>query len=107
MWVFNYFQEELGIPVHDYSLRVNHFGKELLIAHGDGLGPGDRSYKFIKAIFSNRFLQRMFGAIHPNIGLKIMKSFSRKSRNSNPDEKQFFGKDIYISIVGTHKLKSI
>lgn len=93
MWVYNYFQEEFGIPVHSQTISVKHFGKDLILGHGDGLGPGDRSYKLIKAIFSNKILQSMFGALHPNIGLGIMRAFSRKSRKSNPDEKQFFGKD--------------
>jgi UDP-2,3-diacylglucosamine hydrolase len=91
MWMFRYFQEELNILIHKDVLYIEHSGKKFIIGHGDGLGPGDNGYKFIKKVFSNPLLQRMYGSIHPNIGLRIMRKFSKKSRETNDDENQFFG----------------
>ena len=39
-------------------------GKKFLLGHGDGLGPGDYGYKFIKSVFSNRLCQWLFERIH-------------------------------------------
>ena len=41
-WMFGYFEEELGIPVHYNPVVVNLNGKSFFIGHGDGLGPGAR-----------------------------------------------------------------
>lgn len=91
MWMFRYFEEELGIPIHRSPKEVIHSEKRFLIGHGDGLGPGDHGYKMIKRIFSNRLLQILYSTIHPNIGLRIMRSFSKKSRESNSEPKKFLG----------------
>ena len=48
MWMFGYFEEELGIPVISDELIVEHYGKKFYIAHGDGVGPGDKKYKLLK-----------------------------------------------------------
>lgn len=91
MWMFHYFQDEFGIPIHRNPIQRIHDGKVFYIGHGDGLGPGDKGYKFIKKVFGNRLCQKLFGTIHPNIGLKIMKAFSRKSRNMETSVNHFLG----------------
>ncbi|HMG14223.1 MAG TPA: UDP-2,3-diacylglucosamine diphosphatase, partial [Saprospiraceae bacterium] len=53
MWMFSYLQEELGIPIHRAPIIREFFGKRILIGHGDGLGPGDHGYKFLKNVFAN------------------------------------------------------
>ena len=80
MWMFDYFQKELGVHLHRSPITVEHDGKSFYIGHGDGLGPGDKGYKFLKKIFSNRFFQWCFARIHPNLGIGIANYSSRKSR---------------------------
>ncbi|MCW5932577.1 MAG: UDP-2,3-diacylglucosamine diphosphatase, partial [Bacteroidetes bacterium] len=48
--------------------------------HGDGLGPGDHGYKFIKKVFANKFCQWLFARLHPNFGISMANFWSRKSR---------------------------
>jgi len=92
IWMFRYFQDELNIPVHKRPIKVVHYDKTFFLGHGDGLGPGDRRYKTIKKVFTNPILQKMYGAIHPNIGLRIMRKLSSKSReNTHMEELQFLG----------------
>lgn len=94
MWMFGYFEQELNIPVY-HSPKTYHInGKKFLIGHGDGLGPGDTGYKFIKKIFRNRFCQWLFGKLHPDYGLALANYFSRKSRiaTGTTDDK-FLGED--------------
>ncbi len=80
MWMFDYFPNELNIGVYKTteSFKVN--GVKILIGHGDGLGPGDRAYKFYKKIFTNKFCQKLFEWLHPNLGMAIAKYWSGKSR---------------------------
>ena len=33
--------------------------KKFFVGHGDGLGPGDHTYKFLKKIFSNKICQHI------------------------------------------------
>lgn len=87
MWMFDYFTKELSIPIIRKPIQVNIAGKKFLVGHGDGLGPGDSFYKFLKKIFSNRFFQRIFAFIHPYIGMSIANKWSRHSRHSKSEEK--------------------
>ncbi len=80
MWMKDYFQKELNTTVYFEPKEFNFYNKRFLIGHGDGLGPGDEGYKFIKKIFRNRFCQMLFGAIPPAIGIGLADYFSRKSR---------------------------
>jgi UDP-2,3-diacylglucosamine hydrolase len=83
MWAFDYMEKELNIRLHrDPELWT--FGNKLFyLAHGDGLGPGDRGYKFIKKVFSLRFNQWLFRWIHPDIGIRMALFWSRRSRYAN------------------------
>jgi len=90
MWMFGYFPEELQIPVFREIIEVEINGKKFLLGHGDGLGPGDYSYKLLKGIFSNKICQWLFARIHPGIGFRMAQYWSRKSRISNS------GKDIPV-----------
>jgi UDP-2,3-diacylglucosamine hydrolase len=81
MWVFNYFQNEIGMKVHYQEQIVHHFGAKIFVAHGDGLGPGDAGYKFTKKVFTNKFMQWSFQKLHPNFGLWLMKMLSSTSKH--------------------------
>lgn len=94
MWAFEYFEEELGITMHRKPIRTEWNDKKFLIGHGDGLGPGDRSYKSLKLFFSSRICQWAFRWIHPDIGIRIANFFSRSSRQQQGDkEKEFLGEE--------------
>lgn len=80
MWAFNYLTEELNIELHRDPEFRTFMGKNFYLAHGDGLGPGDHGYKFIKKVFANRFNQWLFRLFHPDFGIKMALFWSRKSR---------------------------
>lgn len=82
MWMRNYFQTELNIPVYFEPKTFEFNQKKFLIGHGDGLGPGDHKYKFLKKIFRNKLCQWLFGILPPALGLGIANYFSKKSRAS-------------------------
>ena len=60
MWMFGYLQEEIGVKLHREPIVLNLDGKKFMIGHGDGLGPGDHGYKFIKKVFANKVCQWLF-----------------------------------------------
>ena len=93
MWVFKFFEEELGIPTFRKPIVREIYGKTFFIGHGDGLGPGDYGYKFIKKVFANPLCQWLFERLHPNFGIGIAHFWSGRSRNANPGEKTFLGPD--------------
>lgn len=80
MWMRGYFDKEMNIPVYFEPKIFEWNGKKFFIGHGDGLGPGDHGYKFIKKIFRNKFCQWLFGQLHPTWGMGLANYFSRKSR---------------------------
>lgn len=94
MWVFNYFEEELGVKMYRDNTDFEFGGKKFLVGHGDGYGPGDYGYKFIKKVFANPISQWLFGWIHPNLGIGLANFWSGRSRsaNSGSDEK-FLGEE--------------
>ncbi len=94
MWVFDYLPEITGMDLFRGNIVRTYNGKKFMIGHGDGLGPGDHGYKFIKKVFANRVLQWIFGWLHPNLGIGMANYFSRKSRAANASaDKKFLGED--------------
>jgi UDP-2,3-diacylglucosamine hydrolase len=94
MWMNGYFQKELNIPVFFDTQEYEFNGKKFLIGHGDGLGPGDQGYKFLKKVFRNPVCQFLFGIIPPAIGMAIANYSSRGSRSvTASDDDHFLGED--------------
>ena len=60
LWMFRYLQQELGVEVYEKPIELHVSDSNLLIGHGDGLGPGDIYYKILKKIFTNKFTQWIF-----------------------------------------------
>ena len=83
VWAFEYLAREIGIKLHRHPEIWQIAGLTFYLAHGDGLGPGDNGYKFLKKVFRNRFNQFLFRWLHPDIGAKMGLYFSRKSRLAN------------------------
>ena len=58
-WCFSYF-EELGMVKLPQPYVTDIAGKRFCLGHGDGLGPGNYWYKFLKAVFTSRWAQDTF-----------------------------------------------
>lgn len=83
LWMFDYFEQELDIPVFYRPIIKQIHGKTFLIGHGDGLGPGDTKYKLMKKVFTNPICQWLFSWVHPNIAMGIAQAMSQRSRRAN------------------------
>ena len=93
LWTFGYLEEEIGMTVYREPIQVELQGKKCFIGHGDGLGPGDHSYKFLKKIFTSSVCQWLFSRLHPNASFALANYFSSKSRIANTENDAVFKGD--------------
>jgi UDP-2,3-diacylglucosamine hydrolase len=106
MWMFDYFPNELGIQIYRDPQLMQVGKQRLLIGHGDGLGPGDGTYKVLKRFFNSSVCQWLFARIHPNLGIRIARSWSRRSRISNTKrEEQFSGEENEFLLIYCRELE--
>ena len=108
LWMKNYFEVELGIPVFFEKKFYDINGKKFLLAHGDGLGPGDKGYKRMKKVFTNPLAQWAFRWLHPDIGMRIANYMSQKNKLiSGVEDQKFLGEDKEFLIqYSKEKLKT-
>lgn len=97
LWMFGYYEAELGATVSRAPLRFDINGKSFFIVHGDGRGPGDYVHKLILKVFESSFFQWLFSVFPANFCYWIANTWSRGSRaaNSKKDE-QFLGDDEWL-----------
>ncbi|MCS6935760.1 MAG: UDP-2,3-diacylglucosamine diphosphatase [Chitinophagales bacterium] len=97
LWMYGYFEKELGAQVHRQPIQKILYEKKFYIGHGDGLGPGDHGYKFIKSVFTNPLCRWLFKWLHPDLGVKLARYLSYKSRFADPavkaHEEKFLGEE--------------
>lgn len=106
IWINDYLAKEAGVILHmdPYITTIN--GKKFYIAHGDGLGPGDYSYKILRKIFTNRLMQFLFSRIHPNMAFDFGHWWSKQSRYSKGLYEEFLGTDKeYLILYAQEILK--
>ena len=106
MWVDDYFTTEMGIQIVSDELVVDHDGKKFYIHHGDGLGPGDYKYKFLRKIFRSRLCQWLFSLVPPRIGLWFGNWWSGHSRLAGLKEEVFMGiENEWLAVYAKEQLK--
>ena len=96
LWLNDYLANEVGATIYHDKVELQLISanstKRILVAHGDGLGPGDKKYKILKKIFTNPICQWLFRWLHPDIGIKIAQLWSRHSF-TDPSIEVFHGED--------------
>lgn len=90
LWMQDYFETELNIPVYHKPKEFTFNDKTFLIGHGDGLGPGDKGYKRMKKVFINPFSKWLYRWLHPDIGVALAQYFSVKNKLISGDEDVLF-----------------
>ncbi len=82
MWMKDYLETELNIKTYFGPHEFVFNDKKFLVAHGDGLGPGDRGYKMLKKVFRNPLAQWGFGVLPPYVGYGPRKLFQPQKQGS-------------------------
>ena len=80
LWSFGYLHDELGIELHREPEIMTLKDKKFFLVHGDGRGPGDKGYKFLKKVFECKVNQFLFRWIHPDLGIGLALKWSHKHR---------------------------
>lgn len=91
MWMQDYLTEEMGVTMHRTPIERTIYGKQLVIGHGDGLGPGDYGYKRLKKVINAPWARWLYARLHPNLSMRLAHYFSHKSRDSQEPEDEFLG----------------
>lgn len=82
IWIFDYLPSELGIKVIPTFSIEDIDGKKFYLTHGDGIGKLKPSFKFLRALFRNKFCQSLFSAIHPRWTVPFAYNWSHHSRKA-------------------------
>lgn len=95
IWCGDYLEKECGVTIHREPLTCEIYGKEFYLAHGDGLGDNDRKFKFLRAMFHSKLLQRMFSSLHPRWSIDFGLEWAKHSRmkRENGREPEYMGED--------------
>jgi len=100
IWCYDYFRTELGIKVLDSQPHITVIGgKKFCIGHGDGLCDLTFGFRFIRWMFHNRIIQKLFNLIHPDLAFNLgykWASHSRKIKSGHDDEYKFKGMDTPV-----------
>ena len=76
----DFFTKEIGINMYNDPIEVMLNGKKFYIGHGDGLVKNDIGYRILKVILRNKFIQKLYSLLHPDIGIAIASKTSKSSR---------------------------
>ena len=69
-----------GVKVFGEPISLDFGNFSLYVGHGDGLGPGDRKFKFFKGVFLNPLAQWAFRNFHPDYGISVATKWSNHSK---------------------------
>ena len=95
-WTRDYFQKEIGMEVLKKPTEFKINNKVFFIGHGDGLGPGDFKYKFLKRIFRNPLFIFLFRINYPWFGIPLGNFFSRHNKILSGNNIKFISKENEI-----------
>lgn len=79
-WMRDFFSADLGIILHRDPLAISIGTTSFYLHHGDGLATRDLGYAILKPILRNRLSVWLYTWLHPDIGIALARSSSRKSR---------------------------
>jgi len=103
-WIRDFFSKELGMTVYRDPFEIAVDGKRLYLHHGDGLAQKDLGYRIIKPILRNSMSIWLYRWLHPDIGVRIAKGLSRKSRAYTGQKD--FGEEDGMLRFATSKIES-
>jgi UDP-2,3-diacylglucosamine hydrolase len=108
LWMNDYFEKELNIPVYHDNREFTFNNKTFLIGHGDGKGPGDKGYKRMKKVFTAPFSKWLYRWLHPDIGMQLAQYLSVKNKMiSGVEDVTFLGEDKeWLILYAKRKLET-
>ena len=93
LWTFGGLAKLTGAEIHYDSCTINRYGKQIFLAHGDGLLPSNwethypgrvrrkiRHFMFLRKIFESPTLQFLYRMLPPNWGNYFGYNWAKRSR---------------------------
>ena len=93
IWTFGWLAKQTGMIIHRKPETIEVYGKNIFLAHGDGLVPTDylnqlptkirrkiHQFMFLRAVFHNPILQFFFRLLPPSLANEFGYEWARKSR---------------------------
>jgi UDP-2,3-diacylglucosamine hydrolase len=80
-WIRDYFRDELGMKTYRDAFSLTAYGKKVYLHHGDGVSNNDTGYKILKTILRNPFSIWLYSWLHPDLGVLLAATSSKKSRH--------------------------
>lgn len=107
LWMHDYFETELNIPVYHDPKEFVFNNKRFFIGHGDGKGPNDKGYKRMKKVFTNPFSKWLYRWLHPDLGVRLAQYLSVKNKLISGDEDaKFLGEENeWLALYAKRKLE--
>jgi UDP-2,3-diacylglucosamine hydrolase len=100
---YDFFEKELDIRLFRNDIERTLKGKKFYLSHGDGKANNDAGYKFIKKIMRNSLSQSLYRKLHPDCGIRLASSSSKKSRDYT--DKKNFGQSDGMNEFAVEKIE--
>jgi UDP-2,3-diacylglucosamine hydrolase len=85
LWMKTYLKDEIGAIIYtqptEFCFNFQEKSVRALLGHGDGLGPGDNGYKFLKKIFVHPLSIFLFKILHPDLGVRLAHLWSNTRKS--------------------------
>ena len=95
IWAYDYLEKECGCIIHRQPVTLELGDSLFFLAHGDGLGDPNPTFKFLRWLFHYRPAQILFSALHPRWGMELGLRWAARSRRRHEIEgpAQYLGED--------------
>jgi len=89
-WGGKFLTDDIGLTFQRGPVVRDLAGLRTFIAHGDGLGRDDLSYRILKSTLRSRGARWLFGWLHPDLGValaaRISQTEDRQAGSSNAEQ---------------------
>lgn len=89
-WVGSFLSDELGVRAFSGPITVRLQGRDIFLAHGDGMGRGDTRYKILRRILRHPLAIAGYRSIHPDLGIPLATGLSNAGREHRHDQDILF-----------------
>jgi len=105
LWLFDYLEKEINVKIIEQPLIKKINNKTFYLAHGDGLGPKQYTFKIVRKFFLSNLCQWCFARLHPNLAISLGEYLSQRSRKSHKSEEdQFMGEEKEYILLHSKKI---
>lgn len=103
IWTYGYLEDECGVILHRTPATIELGDKVFYLAHGDGLGDPNRSFRFLRWLFHNRVCQKLLNFMHPWWGMQLGLNWAKHSFEKRKDGKPapYKGEDREFLVIYT------